>query len=81
MEQGWMVQKSEIEGLNPAQIKDKLALKYEPTHIVDVTVKEGATIERSTANGIMRNKGGATQFYVEDYSNQAIFSNPRPLEP
>ena len=47
-ERAWVMEKSEIEGLTPEQIKDKFALPETPTHITDVKVP-GKTSSKLTA--------------------------------
>ncbi len=76
----WVVKKSEIEGLTPSQIKDKLSLKYEPTHISDVKVGDGTKIRSGIASEIKEwgTKGGAVQFEILDGKN-VQYSNTKPI--
>jgi len=77
----WLVKKAEIEGLTPAQIKDKLSLKYEPTHISDVKVGDGTKMRKGTASEVKEfgTNGGATQYEILEGKN-IEFSNTRRLK-
>ena len=79
----FMVRQSEIAGLNPVQIKDKLALNYVPTTITTVNVPAGTPMRAAVANGILGNKGGAVQFEITLPQGQQLprswFVNPRSL--
>lgn len=49
---GWLMRKSDIEGLTPAQITDLYALPKVPTHICDVTVDSDAMLQTGIVNPV-----------------------------
>ena len=60
---GWIMRKSDIEGLTPAQIADKYALPQEPTHICDVIVDPDFHLQAGIANKVEGwGNGGGLQF-------------------
>lgn len=60
---GWLMKKSDIEGLTPAQIADKYALPKEPTHICDVKVSTNFNLQTGIANSVEGwGNGGGQQF-------------------
>ncbi|WP_413584238.1 hypothetical protein [Bdellovibrio sp. HCB274] len=75
----WMMNKDAIGDLNPAQIKEKLAIENIPTHYVDVTVPAG-TVRMSGYVG--KNKFGSyegtVQHFIEDNS-KVIYGKPQKL--
>ena len=80
-----MMRKSDIEKLSPTQIKDKYALKYEPTHVVDVNIPKDIKMETGIAGKIDGwGSGGETQYQItQDVEGfgvfEAMFTNPRVL--
>lgn len=77
----WMVRASEIEGMSPVQIKEHLALKYEPTHISTVTVQQGARMRVGRVGPQIQwnvpNPQGVQYELLDSY--KAIFQPPRKL--
>ena len=60
---GWLMKKSDIEGLTPAQIADKYALPKEPTHICDVNLDPDFRLQTGISNPVEGwGKGGGQQF-------------------
>jgi hypothetical protein len=64
----WLVRAEEVEGLTPAQIKDKLSLPYEPGLVRKVTVPEGTMMRQGKASAMEEfgTRGGAEQFELID---------------
>jgi hypothetical protein len=62
----WFTTADEIKGLTPAQIKDKLSLSYEPTHITPATIRQGATVRVGSAAPVKNfgTQGGGFQLQV-----------------
>ncbi len=74
----WIMKFEEIEGLTPTQIKDKFALPYEPTHIIDVTLPAGSEVRFGIAGKIPEwGKGGGIQFDL--MGEMAEFGEKRKL--
>ncbi len=78
----WIVKKSDINGLSPAQIKDKLSLSYEPTHITDVKIGVGTTLRKGTAAGVkeLGTEGGGTQYQVIGGKENVSYSNTTEIK-
>jgi RHS repeat-associated protein len=60
----WVMKRSEIENLSPAEIKDKFALEFEPDQIVEVEVPVGEEMEASFAGENSWGKGGGIQYRI-----------------
>lgn len=52
MQGKWVVKYSDIQGLTPTQIRNKLALPNIPTHICDVYVPANTQMYTGFANGV-----------------------------
>ena len=60
---GWLMKKSDIEGLTAQQIADKYALPKTPTHICDVKIPSDFDLETGFANPVEGwGNGGGQQF-------------------
>ena len=60
---GWLMKKSDIEGLSPAEIADKYALPKEPTHMCDVKLPSEYRLECGITNRVDGwGSGGGLQF-------------------
>ncbi|MHB1316224.1 MAG: hypothetical protein ACYCX2_12240, partial [Christensenellales bacterium] len=60
---GWLLKKSDIEGLTPIQIKDNYALPEIPTHICDVNIPNYFKLQTGIAEKIPEwGNGGGQQF-------------------
>lgn len=60
---GWLMKKSDIEGLTPEQIADKYALPKVPTHICDVMMNPDFNLQTGIANSVGGwGNGGGQQF-------------------
>lgn len=71
---------SDIEGLTPAQIRDKFALPNEPIKICEVNVPAGTKMYAGIANEVPEwGKGGGTQFELGQVLDKTYFVNARPL--
>lgn len=79
----WMVRKSEVEGLTPAQIKDKLSLEFEPTHVIDVHVSPGVKVREGVVAEIADygTSGGKIQIELLEEIPESSFKSEtsRPL--
>jgi RHS repeat-associated protein len=76
----WIVRYSEIKDLNPAQIKDQLALEYEPDQLLEVEVPVGEDMEASIAGENAWGKGGLTQFRILGKLVESWFKTPSALQ-
>jgi RHS repeat-associated protein len=76
----WIVRRSEVEGLSPTQIQDKLSLSYTPTHITDVSVGAGSKLRKGTASSVedFGTKGGGIQYQILKKSN-VKYNNTKKL--
>ena len=76
---GWLMKKSDIEGLTPAQIADKYALPKEPTHICDVNLSPDFNLQTGIANSVEGwGKGGGQQFdTMGKFIDEDAFVNER----
>jgi hypothetical protein len=79
----WIMKKSDIEGLTPAQIKDKFAIPGDdlPNKIVDVNIPEGTRIRTGKAAATSGGNGGGTQFELPypDGIDENWFINEKTL--
>jgi hypothetical protein len=76
----WMMRKEDIDGLTPAQIKDKFALPETPSLVSDVNVPAGTLIRTGeVAPQTGWGSGGATQFELLQRLPENLFTNTRPL--
>jgi hypothetical protein len=76
----WMMSKSDVEGLTPAQIRDKFALPETPSFVSDVKVPAGTVIRTGeVAPQAGWGAGGATQFELLNRLPESLFTNTRPL--
>lgn len=76
---GWLMKKSDIEGLTPAQIADKYALPKVPTHICDVNVNPDFNLQTGIANSVEGwGNGGGQQFdTMGKFIDEDAFVNER----
>ena len=76
---GWVMKSSDIEGLTPAQIKDKFALPSQPTMVCDVVLEKGTKLRAGICNPLEGwGKGGGLQFDLIG-QRTGSFGNERPL--
>ncbi|ATW25759.1 copper amine oxidase N-terminal domain-containing protein [Candidatus Formimonas warabiya] len=60
---GWVMKGADLEGLTPAQIKDKFALPALPKYVVDVKISPGTRLRGGITNEVPEwGKGGGVQF-------------------
>lgn len=75
--------KHDIERLTAAEIKDKFALEFLPTHWVEVTAPKGVEISVGWANPVKEwgVKGGGRQIFVsaKDFSKLTFISKKNPI--
>jgi filamentous hemagglutinin len=77
----WLMRVEEIEGLSPAQIKDKFALPEMPRYVSDVQVPKGTRMRVGTVGEQAGwGRGGGTQYELLDRLPETAFRNRRPLE-
>lgn len=78
----WVMRKSAINKLTPAQIQQKYALPAAPTHVSDVNVPAGTRMEYGMVNpgfpGIPAG-GRARQYRLLERISTDSFTNMRPL--
>ena len=80
MKGGWIMNREDIEGLTPIEIRDKYALPSIPKYVCDVELKAGTRIRMGIVNPIEGwGSGGAIQY---DLMRQRVgeFKNERLLE-
>ena len=79
-ERAWIMEKSEIEGLTPEQIKDKFALPEIPTFITDVKVPEGTRMRMGEAGRNKFGRGEGIQYELLDVlDDPGVWQNTRKL--
>ncbi|WP_370749558.1 T7SS effector LXG polymorphic toxin [Eubacterium sp.] len=78
---GWLMKKSDVDGLTSAQIADKYALPKEPTHICDVILNSNFKLQTGIANAVDGwGKGGGQQFdTMGNFIDEDAFINERLL--
>ena len=78
---GWIMRKSDIEGLTPAQIADRYALPQEPTHVCDVKVGPETVLQVGIANSVDGwGNGGGQQYDTMGYRlPRSAFVNERQI--
>lgn len=77
----WIMEKSEIGGLSPNQIKEKFALKYSPTHVCDVFIGKNSILRKSIASKNDWGKGGGIQYTFKwNQVKDIYFSNGRTID-
>ncbi|MCL1883013.1 MAG: InlB B-repeat-containing protein [Defluviitaleaceae bacterium] len=75
----WVMRRADVQGLTPAQIRDRFALPSTPTRITDVNIPAGTPMFAGTANRVPGwGNGGGVQFQIETY-NPAWFVNSTPI--
>lgn len=62
----WVMEASEIQGLTPAQIQQKFALPFTPTHIVSENLPAGTTIRIGMAGQNNFGSGGGMQVNIRE---------------
>ena len=76
----WVMKYSDIQGLTPAQIRDKFALPNIPTRICDVNVPAGTKVYTGVVNEVSEwGKGQGIQFELGQRLDESCFVNDRPL--
>lgn len=76
----WIMRAEDIQGLTPAQIRDKFALPSLPTHICDVNVPAGTQLHTGIAGPINGwGNGGGLQYDIINQYDTSWFVNGRPL--
>ena len=78
MQGGWAVPYSEVEGLTPEQIQEKLALPYRPTAYVNVGAV-GFSARVGTAGENFGAGGGGIQVQIQDWT-AASFTDPTAID-
>lgn len=73
----WIMRAEDVSGLTPLQIQDKFALPFTPTHLCDVIVNEGNTLDVIIGNGLYGHTGQEIQFYLKDGPAFSQFLNER----
>jgi RHS repeat-associated protein len=76
----WIMKRSEVENLSPAQIKDKFALEFEPDEMLEVEVPVGEEMEASIAGENSWGSGGGTQFRLLGKVIESWFKNPTSIQ-
>jgi hypothetical protein len=61
----WVMEASEIQGLTAAQIQQKFALPFKPTHISVVDILAGTTIRIGAAGSNSFGSGGGIQIEIQ----------------
>lgn len=76
----WLMAYSDIEGLTPAQIKDKFALPAMPKFVVEVEVPAGAQMYTGKCNPLEGwGNGGGTQYFLIGEKRPKIYGGMKAL--
>jgi len=76
----FLMRKSDIEGLSPAEIERKFSLSYKPEYISDATVPEGTRVNMGTVKANFGGDEGAKQFNLGRRLEDDKFTNKRLIE-
>lgn len=77
----WVMALKDIEGLTPAQIKDKFALPGMPSHVVELELPSGTQLITGPCNPLEGwGRGGGTQYFITGEKSHK-YSNIRELPP
>jgi len=76
----WVVKKSEIKGLTPAQMKKTLALKDTPTHWATVKIPAGTEIREGIVAQNEFGKGGGRQTEILSDLKNDWYSDSKPIK-
>ena len=77
----WVMALKDIEGLTPAQIKDKFALPGMPSHVVELELPSGTQLITGPCNPVEGwGRGGGTQYFITGEKSHK-YSNIRELPP
>ena len=77
----WVMALQDIEGLTPAQIKDKFALPGMPSHVVELELPAGTQLITGPCNPVEGwGNGGGTQYFITGEKSHK-YSNIRNLPP
>lgn len=76
----WLMAYSDIEGLTPAQIKDKFALPAMPKYVVEVEVPAGAQMYTGKCNPLEGwGNGGGTQYFLIGEKRPKLYGGMKAL--
>jgi hypothetical protein len=86
----WLGLKKDIIGLTPKQMKEEFALKYEPTHYIEIKITNPTRNHKVIIGEVAPNfgeKGGGTQFFLAfeidpkniDKNIQSWFKNKKAI--
>ena len=77
----WVMALEDIQGLTPAQIKDKFALPGMPSHVVELELPVGTQLITGPCNPVEGwGRGGGTQYFITGEKSHK-YSNIRNLPP
>ncbi|HRP37698.1 MAG TPA: RHS repeat-associated core domain-containing protein, partial [Candidatus Dojkabacteria bacterium] len=76
----WFTTMEEIKGLSPAQLKNKFSLKYEPTNMTPVTLKEGTTMRVGSASSVKEFGTSGGGFQIEVLNGTPQYGTTVPLK-
>ncbi|MBD0286758.1 MAG: hypothetical protein ICV79_15210, partial [Flavisolibacter sp.] len=76
----WFTTMDQIKGLTPAQMKDKFALKYEPTQMTPVTIEAGSSLRIGTAAPVKAFNANGGGFQIEMLQGNAQYGTSVPLK-
>jgi hypothetical protein len=80
VEGSWFTTMDQVKGLTPAQLRDKFSLKYEPTQMATVTLKQGSTIRVGTAAPVKNFNTSGGGFQIELLNGQAQYGTSVPFK-
>jgi hypothetical protein len=75
----WVTTAKEIEGLSPAQLKNKFSLKYEPTLVTPVSIEAKSTIRIGEAAGVKQFKTDGGGFQIEVLEGKINYGKSIPI--
>ena len=77
----WVMALKDVEGLTPAQIKDKFALPGMPSHVVELELPSGTQLITGPCNPVEGwGRGGGIQYFITGEKSHK-YSNIRELPP
>jgi RHS repeat-associated protein len=81
VEGSWFTTMDEIKGLTPAQLKEKFALKFEPTQVTEATIKANSSVRVGEVAGVKDFKADGGGFQIELLKGDVSYGKPVPLKP
>ncbi len=81
VEGSWFTTMEEIKGLTPSQLKEKFALKYEPTQVTEATIKASSEVRVGEVAGVKVFNADGGGFQIELLKGNVSYGKSVPLKP